>query len=203
MDRMAGAPTVDDALRGEVARFVRESPEDRFPGSDEPYFEEPLLGVAAAADPIFDDLKVPRRRHLARRAGQGPLRRLRRGCRRGGPGRAAGRLGPELRAVPDTGSLRAPDPAPPGAARHARTAPPEPGGGLLAGANASGGGTSKASDLMASVGCGDHVCGTGARPPPPCVGRDPPGRRTTRARPTDPGLGADRARSGNIHGVRV
>jgi epoxyqueuosine reductase len=57
MGRMAGAPTVDDALRGEVARFVRESPQDRFPGSDERYFEEPLLGVAAAADPIFDDLK--------------------------------------------------------------------------------------------------------------------------------------------------
>ncbi len=57
MGRMPGALAVDEALRREVARFVRESPEDRFPGSDDPYFDEPLLGVAAAADPIFDDLK--------------------------------------------------------------------------------------------------------------------------------------------------
>jgi epoxyqueuosine reductase QueG len=45
-------PTMDD-LRAEVEAFVRDSPANRFPASGEPYFEEPVLGVAAADDPIF------------------------------------------------------------------------------------------------------------------------------------------------------
>ncbi len=46
------ATTIDD-LRAEVEAFVRDHAGNRFPGSDRPYFEAPVLGVAAADDPIF------------------------------------------------------------------------------------------------------------------------------------------------------
>jgi epoxyqueuosine reductase QueG len=38
----------------EIRRFVLESPENRFPESDNPYFEEPLIGFAAGDDPLFE-----------------------------------------------------------------------------------------------------------------------------------------------------
>jgi len=41
----------------EILRFVRESPDNRFPDSDRPYFEEPLIGFAAANDPLFSEYK--------------------------------------------------------------------------------------------------------------------------------------------------
>lgn len=41
----------------EILRFVRESPDNRFPDSDRPYFEEPLIGFAAADDPLFSKYK--------------------------------------------------------------------------------------------------------------------------------------------------
>ena len=41
----------------EILRFVRESPDNRFPDSDRPYFEEPLIGFAAADDPLFIEYK--------------------------------------------------------------------------------------------------------------------------------------------------
>ncbi len=41
----------------EILRFVRESPDNRFPDSDRPYFEEPLIGFAAADDPLFSEYK--------------------------------------------------------------------------------------------------------------------------------------------------
>jgi len=48
---------MDLVIRDEIIRFVRESPDNRFPNSDEPYFEEPLIGFAAADDPLFSDYK--------------------------------------------------------------------------------------------------------------------------------------------------
>jgi epoxyqueuosine reductase QueG len=48
---------MEERIRSEICRFVRESPLNRFPDSDEPYFDEPLVGFAAAADPIFGDYK--------------------------------------------------------------------------------------------------------------------------------------------------
>lgn len=41
----------------EILRFVRESPDNRFPDSGRPYFEEPLIGFAAADDPLFSEYK--------------------------------------------------------------------------------------------------------------------------------------------------
>jgi len=48
---------MEDSIRTELGRFVRESPDNRFPDSDEPYFDEPLVGFAVADDPIFSDYK--------------------------------------------------------------------------------------------------------------------------------------------------
>lgn len=45
-------------LHEEVNRFVAESPLNRFPDGAEAYFSAPLLGVAAAADPLFTDYKT-------------------------------------------------------------------------------------------------------------------------------------------------
>lgn len=41
----------------EIRRFVRESPASLFPDSGEPFFEEPLVGFAAAGDPLFAEYK--------------------------------------------------------------------------------------------------------------------------------------------------
>lgn len=46
-----------DALCQMMARFVGEDPGNRFPGSTAPYFEEPLVGFAAADDPLFAKYK--------------------------------------------------------------------------------------------------------------------------------------------------
>ncbi len=48
---------MERVIRDEIIRYVRESPENRFPGSEHPYFEEPLIGFAAADDPLFYDYK--------------------------------------------------------------------------------------------------------------------------------------------------
>lgn len=48
---------MDEALLTEVTDFVRHRPENRFPGGDEPYFEEPLVGIATADDPLFEEYK--------------------------------------------------------------------------------------------------------------------------------------------------
>jgi epoxyqueuosine reductase QueG len=48
---------MERVIREEIIRYVRESPENRFPDSDHPYFEEPLIGFAAADDPLFCDYK--------------------------------------------------------------------------------------------------------------------------------------------------
>lgn len=48
---------MEETIRREITRFVGESPENRFPGSDEHYFDEPLVGFAAADDPLFGEYK--------------------------------------------------------------------------------------------------------------------------------------------------
>jgi len=40
-----------------ITDFVKESPENRLPDRDEPYFAEPLVAFASAADPIFAEYK--------------------------------------------------------------------------------------------------------------------------------------------------
>ncbi|GAB4270077.1 MAG: hypothetical protein Kow0092_24310 [Deferrisomatales bacterium] len=46
-----------DALVAEIRRIVREHPANRLPGTDEPIFDDPLVGFAAADDPIFSKYK--------------------------------------------------------------------------------------------------------------------------------------------------
>ena len=48
---------MERVIRDEILRFVLESPDNRFPDSDKPYFEEPLIGFAAADDPLFKEFK--------------------------------------------------------------------------------------------------------------------------------------------------
>ncbi len=49
---------MNQALGAEIARFVRDDPRNRHPDVAAPYFEAPLLGVAAADDPLFDAYKT-------------------------------------------------------------------------------------------------------------------------------------------------
>jgi len=44
-------------LRSAITRFVAENPASRFPGSADPFFDEPLAGFAAADDPLWSDFK--------------------------------------------------------------------------------------------------------------------------------------------------
>jgi epoxyqueuosine reductase QueG len=46
---------METKIRDVLSRFVRESPGNCFPDSGEPYFDEPLVGFAAADDPLFRD----------------------------------------------------------------------------------------------------------------------------------------------------
>lgn len=48
---------MEDMILDEIRRFVRESQANRFPESAAPYFDEPLVGFAAADDPLFADYK--------------------------------------------------------------------------------------------------------------------------------------------------
>ncbi|HEX2770172.1 MAG TPA: epoxyqueuosine reductase, partial [Geobacteraceae bacterium] len=49
---------MEQLIRDEIRRFVLESPDNRFPESDRSYFDEPLVGFAAAADPLFSQYKT-------------------------------------------------------------------------------------------------------------------------------------------------
>jgi epoxyqueuosine reductase QueG len=49
---------MEQMIRDEIRRFVLESPDNRFPESGQPYFDEPLVGFAAAADPLFSQYKT-------------------------------------------------------------------------------------------------------------------------------------------------
>lgn len=44
---------MEEKVAAEIEKFVREAPENRFPESGECYFEGPLVGIAAADDPLF------------------------------------------------------------------------------------------------------------------------------------------------------
>jgi len=46
-----------ESLCAEIEDFVRSSPDNRFSGSGEPYFDAPLIGIAAATDPLFSEYK--------------------------------------------------------------------------------------------------------------------------------------------------
>lgn len=48
---------MEKAAREEIARFVSEAETNRFPESDDRYFDAPLVGFAAAADPLFTEYK--------------------------------------------------------------------------------------------------------------------------------------------------
>ena len=48
---------MDRMLRHEITTFVATSRENRFAASGEPYFDAPLIGFAAAADPLFTTYK--------------------------------------------------------------------------------------------------------------------------------------------------
>ncbi len=59
-DKVAGRreeESIEEAIGAEVRRFVRDSPLNRFSDSNEPYFDEPLIGYASADDPLFMDYK--------------------------------------------------------------------------------------------------------------------------------------------------
>lgn len=49
---------MEQILREEIGRFVRNDVGNFFPGSDDHYFEDPLIGFAAATDPLFTDYKT-------------------------------------------------------------------------------------------------------------------------------------------------
>jgi len=48
---------MERTITGEIQRFVAENPGNRFPKGGGRYFDEPLVGYAAADDPLFADYK--------------------------------------------------------------------------------------------------------------------------------------------------
>jgi epoxyqueuosine reductase QueG len=54
---MNGKTDLEKDLHDEIIRFAAESAANRFPGSDCRYFDEPLVGFAAASDPLFDSYR--------------------------------------------------------------------------------------------------------------------------------------------------
>ncbi len=48
---------MESVIRDQIVSFVLESPDNRFPDCEQPYFEEPLIGFAAADDPLFSEYK--------------------------------------------------------------------------------------------------------------------------------------------------
>lgn len=47
-----------EKLVAEIVRFIAESPANRIPGNGAPYFDPPLVGFAAAGDPLFVSYKT-------------------------------------------------------------------------------------------------------------------------------------------------
>ncbi|MCM0080430.1 epoxyqueuosine reductase [Geomonas sp. Red32] len=47
-----------ELICGEIRRFVRDDAGNRFPDGQAPYFDEPLVGFTAAADPLFTEYKT-------------------------------------------------------------------------------------------------------------------------------------------------
>ena len=54
---MRGVDALEDTVKKEIIRFIRENPANRLPDSDTPYFDEPLVGFTSASDSIFTDYK--------------------------------------------------------------------------------------------------------------------------------------------------
>ncbi|HET6421429.1 MAG TPA: epoxyqueuosine reductase [Geobacteraceae bacterium] len=48
---------MEQVIRDEIRDFVLESPDNRFPDGKQRYFDEPLVGFAAADDPLFDKFR--------------------------------------------------------------------------------------------------------------------------------------------------
>lgn len=48
---------MEETVRRSIEEFVASSPGNRFPGTSDPYFAQPLVGFAAASDPLFSDYK--------------------------------------------------------------------------------------------------------------------------------------------------
>lgn len=48
---------MEHSLREEICRFVLEESDNRFPGSSVRYFDDPLIGFAAATDSLFTEYK--------------------------------------------------------------------------------------------------------------------------------------------------
>ncbi len=48
---------MEERIRSEISRFVAASPLNRLPDGASPYFDAPLVGVAAAADPLFAEYR--------------------------------------------------------------------------------------------------------------------------------------------------
>jgi len=53
---------MEQLIRDEIRRFVLDSPDKPLPGSDQTYFDEPLVGFAAADDLLFSQYKTVNRR---------------------------------------------------------------------------------------------------------------------------------------------
>ena len=49
---------MEDAIRGMIEAFVAASPANRFPDGETPFFAAPLVGFAAASDPLFRSYKA-------------------------------------------------------------------------------------------------------------------------------------------------
>ena len=49
---------LEQLIKEQLHDFVVESPDNRFPESDAPYFDPPLIGFAAADDPLFSHFKT-------------------------------------------------------------------------------------------------------------------------------------------------
>ncbi len=48
---------MEQIIRDEIRSFVLESPDNRFPDGEQRYFDEPLVGFAAADDPLFAEFR--------------------------------------------------------------------------------------------------------------------------------------------------
>ena len=48
---------MEELLCSEIIRFIVSHPGNKLPGSNSPYLDEALVGIASAADPIFQDYR--------------------------------------------------------------------------------------------------------------------------------------------------
>lgn len=48
---------MEQTIRSEICRYVAENPANRFQGSNDPFFNKPLIGVVACDDPLWTNFK--------------------------------------------------------------------------------------------------------------------------------------------------